>query len=142
MAWRRALAAGMVAGLAMGSGAVTAQPDPNKTLRVAFLIAETGFDGMRSMFDPLFRFDYLARPHKIIPNTAAAMPEMADGGKTWTIRVKPGTYFADDPAFKGARRELTAAWMSSTSYCVSAGSLEDLRTRRLMRARSSMPVRS
>ena len=28
---------------------------------------------------------------------------------TWTIRMKPGIYFADDPAFKGRRRELTAA---------------------------------
>ncbi len=120
MSWRRALAAGVAAGLAFGSGAVFAQSDPNKTLRVAFLIAESGFDPqaasdvysnyvMRSVFDPLFRFDYLARPHKIIPNTAAAMPEMADNGKTWTIKVKPGTYFADDPVFKGAKRELTAA---------------------------------
>ena len=30
-------------------------------------------------------------------------------GKTWTIKVKPGIYFADDPAFKGNKRELTAA---------------------------------
>jgi oligopeptide transport system substrate-binding protein len=97
-----------------------AQPDPNKTLKVAFLVAETGFDPQASsdaysnyvnrvMFDSLFRYDYIARPHRIVPNTAAAMPEVADGGRTWTIRVKPGTYFADDPAFKGMKRELTAA---------------------------------
>src|SRR4029077_7876046 len=30
-------------------------------------------------------------------------------GKTWTIRIRPGIYFADDPVFKGQRRELTAA---------------------------------
>ena len=103
-----------------GAGHVAAQPDPNKTLKVAFLIAETGFDPQASsdvysnyvnrvMFDPLFRYDYIARPHRIIPNTAAALPEVADNGKTWTIKVAPGTYFADDPVFKGKKRELTAA---------------------------------
>ena len=103
-----------------GAGHVAAQPDPNKTLKVAFLIAETGFDPQASsdvysnyvnrvMFDPLFRYDYIARPHRIVPNTAAALPEVADNGKTWTIKVAPGTYFADDPVFKGKKRELTAA---------------------------------
>ncbi len=37
------------------------------------------------------------------------MPEISADGKTWTIRIRPGIYFADDPAFKGKRRELTAA---------------------------------
>ena len=44
-----------------------------------------------------------------MPNTAAALPEISDDGLTWTITVKPGIYFADDPAFKGKKRELTAA---------------------------------
>ena len=96
-----------------------AQPDPNKVLRVSFPIAETGFDPqaagdiysqyvIRAIVDPLYKYDYLARPYKIVPNTAAAMPEISADGKVWTIRVKPGIYFADDPAFKGKRRELTA----------------------------------
>jgi ABC-type transport system substrate-binding protein len=37
------------------------------------------------------------------------MPEISADGKTWTIRIKPGIYFADDQVFKGQRRELTAA---------------------------------
>src|SRR5215470_4371375 len=37
------------------------------------------------------------------------MPEISADGKTWTIKVRPGIYFADDPVFKGQRRELTAA---------------------------------
>src|SRR5258708_7047658 len=36
------------------------------------------------------------------------MPEVSDDFKTWTIRIRPGIYFADDPAFKGMKRELTA----------------------------------
>ena len=100
--------------------AASGQADPNKVLRVAFPIAETGFDPQaagdfysnsvnRVIFDTLYRYDYLARPHKLIPNTAVAMPEISPDGKIWTIRVKPGIYFADDPVFKGKRRELTAA---------------------------------
>jgi ABC-type transport system substrate-binding protein len=91
-----------------------------KALRVAFPIAETGFDPQaagdaysnyvdRAIFDPLYRYDYLARPYRIVPNTATAMPEVADEGKTWTIHVRRGIYFADDPVFKGKRRELTSA---------------------------------
>ena len=38
-----------------------------------------------------------------------ALPEITDGGRTWTIRVKPGILFADDPVFKGRPRELVAA---------------------------------
>ena len=116
--WLAALAAASV--LAGGASRVAAQADPAKVLKVAFLVAETGFDPQASsdvysnyvnrvIFDPLFRYNYLARPHRIEPNTAAALPEVSADGRTWTIKVKPGTYFADDPAFKGQRRELTAA---------------------------------
>ena len=91
-----------------------------KTIRTAFIVAETGFDPaassdlysdsiQRAIFDTLYGFDYLARPYKRVPRTAASMPEITDGGRTWTMRVKPGIYFADDPAFKGKKRELTAA---------------------------------
>jgi oligopeptide transport system substrate-binding protein len=82
--------------------------------------AETGFDPQaindlyssfigRVIFDPLYQYDYLARPFRIIPSTAAALPQISDDGMTWIIKVKPGIYFADDPAFKGKKRELTAA---------------------------------
>ncbi len=47
-------------------------------------------------------------PAKAIPCTAAAMPVITDGGKTWTIKLKPGIRFADAPAFKGKPRELVA----------------------------------
>jgi ABC-type transport system substrate-binding protein len=90
-----------------------------KVLRYAFLIAETGFDPgqindlyssiiLAHIFDAPLTYDYLARPVKVIPNTTE-MPEVSADGLTWTLRVKPGIYFADDPAFEGRRRELTAA---------------------------------
>jgi ABC-type transport system substrate-binding protein len=42
------------------------------------------------------------------PNVAAAMPEVTDNYQTYTFKIKPGIYFADDPAFKGQKRELVA----------------------------------
>ncbi len=90
-----------------------------KVLRVTFQAAETGFDPARisdyysgtvieAIFDPLLTYDYLARPAKLVPNVARSLPEVTDQGRTYTIRIRPGIYFADDPAFKGAKRELTA----------------------------------
>jgi ABC-type transport system substrate-binding protein len=94
-------------------------PGPKKVLRYAFRIAETGFDPAQiqdiysrtvtpHIFEALYEYDPLARPAKIRPLTAEAMPEHSDDWRVWTMKVKPGIYFADDPAFKGARRELTA----------------------------------
>jgi len=106
--------------LAMPPPAALGQATAGKTLRVSFPIAETGFDPQavgdaysnyvnRAIFDPLYRYDYLARPYKLVPNTAAGMPEISADGKTWTIHVRKGIHFADDPVFKGKPRELTAA---------------------------------
>jgi len=44
----------------------------------------------------------------MVPNTAVALPEISPDGTTWTIRIKPGIYFADDSVFKGRKRELVA----------------------------------
>jgi ABC-type transport system substrate-binding protein len=62
-----------------------------------------------NMFDALYEYAFLARPVRLRPNTATAMPEASDDFKTFTIRIKPGIYFSDDPAFEGKKRELTAA---------------------------------
>jgi ABC-type transport system substrate-binding protein len=64
---------------------------------------------LENLFDPLLRYDYKARPVKLIPNTLAAMPEVTEGGKTYTFRLRPDVYFTQDAAFKGAKRQLTAA---------------------------------
>jgi ABC-type transport system substrate-binding protein len=56
----------------------------------------------------LLTYDYLARPYKLKPNVTDGLPVATNNFKTWTIKIRPGIYFADDPAFKGAKRELTA----------------------------------
>jgi len=101
-------------------GASDGQARPEKVLRYAFEIAETSFDPQRisdvysnianqGMFEPPLGYDYLARPLKLIPQTAASLPEVTDGGRTYTVHIRPGIYFADDPAFGGKKRELVAA---------------------------------
>ena len=104
----------------LGAGNAQAQTrPPEKVLRYAFEIAETGFDPAQisdvysriataSMFDALYGYDYLARPVKIRPNVALGMPVISDDFRTYTVKITPGIYFADDPAFDGKKRELTA----------------------------------
>ena len=110
-----AIIAALVATLATDGFAA----ESRRTLHVAFPVAETGFDPQAigdiysdavclAIFDPLYRFDYFARPVALAPNTADGLPEITDGGRTYTIKVKRGIYFAPDPAFKSKRRELIA----------------------------------
>jgi ABC-type transport system substrate-binding protein len=99
--------------------AVDGAAAPRKVLRYAFRVAETGFDPAQivdlysrtvtpHIFEGLYTYDHLARPPKIEPLTAEGMPEISDDFRTWTVRVRPGIFFAADPAFKGQRRELVA----------------------------------
>ena len=111
-----------------------------KVLRYAFRIAETAFDPPQitdlysrtvasNIYEAPLEFAWMARPAKLRPATLDAMPEVSPDFKTITLRVKPGIYFADDPAFQGKKRELVAAdyvysikrhydprWMSGNLY--------------------------
>jgi ABC-type transport system substrate-binding protein len=113
-------AAGLAA-LSVAPHAVSAAADSNgrKVLRLAFSASETSFDPAKisdlysrtitpHIFEALYTYDYLARPAKIKPCLAEAMPEHSDDFRVWTIRLRRGIYFADDAAFKGQRRELVA----------------------------------
>lgn len=62
-----------------------------------------------NLYDTLFRYRYLARPYELAPNLAAGLPEVSDDGLTFTIALKRGVRFVDDPAFPdGTGREVTA----------------------------------
>jgi ABC-type transport system substrate-binding protein len=90
---------------------------------VPFLAAETGFDPAQvgdlysrtvtaHIFEALYGYDALARPALLVPRLALALPEVSADFRVWTVRLRPGIHFADDPAFKGAQpgkgRELVA----------------------------------
>ena len=98
--------------------AKTSQPE--KVLRYSFPVAETGFDPaqindlysaivLANILEAPYEYDYLARPAKVKPNLAEAMPEVSADFRTFTFRLRQGVYFADDPAFGGKKREVTAA---------------------------------
>jgi len=108
----------IVTGITLALSCSAQAADPNKVLRVAIPDIDTfdpqqTIDGystlvQRAIFEGLYEWDYLARPSQLVPNTAALLPEIADDGKTWTIHLRPGIFFTDDPAFRGKRRELVA----------------------------------
>ena len=127
---RRRLLQGAAATAALGPGtaavaSTSAAPAPGaagaaKVLRLAFVTAETILDPpqtnsdantvvlLANILEAPLGYDYLARPVALVPRTAQALPEISPDGRTLTVRLRPGIFFADDPAFKGARRELVA----------------------------------
>lgn len=105
--------------LALTAPPAQAQSAPRKVLRYAFNVAESTFDPAQisdlysrviagHIFEAPLAYDYLARPALLVPRTAAALPEVSDDFRTFTFRLRPGIHFADDPAFGGRPRELTA----------------------------------
>ncbi len=57
------------------------------------------------VYEPVLQYHYLKRPYQLIPNTAAALPELRieqRGGETvsvYEIRLQPGIRFQPHPAF-------------------------------------------
>ena len=109
----------IVTALAGGRDALAQARGRDGVIRTAFPVAESGFDPQAvsdaysadlcaAIFEPLYRYDYFARPVRLEPAIAAALPEIADGGRTYTIRIKHGIRFTPDPAFNGKPRELVA----------------------------------
>ncbi|MBC7413817.1 MAG: heme-binding protein [Herminiimonas sp.] len=106
--------------LSVAPGWPAAAADLKKTLHVMLSDAETGLDPAtasdastlsinENIFDSLLRYDYLARPVRLQPNTLTAMPEVSADGLTYIFRLQPGIHFSADPAFGNRTRELTAA---------------------------------
>ena len=102
----------------VGLAAAAYAADPSKVLRVAVFEIDTldpqqftddpSFQVVQALFEPAYEWDYLSKTPKLTPLTAAGLPDVSADGKVWTIRLKRGILFIDDPAFKGKPRELTA----------------------------------
>lgn len=62
------------------------------------------------IFESLYEYHYLKRPCELVPLLAEEMPQISDDYLTYTIRIKKGIFFQDDPCFPdGKGREVTAA---------------------------------
>ncbi len=94
--------------------------DASKIIRTAYQSSERTFDcAVESdelsgtfcdhIYDTLLQYDHLARPVRLQPRTAATLPEISADGRTYTLKLKRGIRFPDDPAFRGKRHELVAA---------------------------------
>ncbi|MFN9029205.1 MAG: ABC transporter substrate-binding protein [Betaproteobacteria bacterium] len=117
---RRAMLQTLAAGgFVAAQGAAGGQEQKLKVFRRSFDNAETGFDPAQAsdaysreiignILEAPLRYDFLARPAKLRLQTAAEMPAVSADFREYTLRLKPGFFFADDPAFKGQRRELVA----------------------------------
>src|SRR5579859_7657684 len=105
--------------IALSIGLAATAADMDKVVRVAYPSAESSLDPqdksdeasggiMDNIFDSLLEYDYLARPAKLKPRAAAALPEITEGGRVYTIHLQHGIHFTPDPAFHGKERELVA----------------------------------
>jgi len=101
------------------TSSLEANAAPVKTIRFSFLIAETEFDPARvsdlysntindAIFESLLTYDYLARPVKLKPSMAAAMPEITEDGTVYTFKIRPGVFFTADVALGDKKREVTS----------------------------------
>ncbi|MGZ8292714.1 MAG: ABC transporter substrate-binding protein [Telluria sp.] len=109
--------ASVLGGVPATAAAAPAKP---QVLHTFLSTSETGLDPavasdiatlslLENLFDPLMRYDYLARPLKLRGNTLEAMPELSADGLVYTFKIRRGIYFTPDPAFMGRKREMTAA---------------------------------
>lgn len=53
-----------------------------------------------NLYDTLYRYKYLKRPYALEPNLAEELPQVSADGLIYTIRLKPGARFIDDPSFE------------------------------------------
>jgi ABC-type transport system substrate-binding protein len=85
-----------------------AAADMNKVIRHVFPAGREGFDPAAAHdlysgsveagdLETLYSYDYLARPAKLVPLTAEALPVVTENGQTYTIKIKKGIFFTPDP---------------------------------------------
>jgi len=51
------------------------------------------------VFEGLYQYHYLKRPIEVIPQLAAAMPQVSANGLVWTIKIKKGVKYAPNACF-------------------------------------------
>jgi ABC-type transport system substrate-binding protein len=103
----------LIAGCSEGPGPTVSDPSPT-VYRHSMDGAPSSLDPAQAsniyanflavnLYDTLYRYRYLARPYELEPNLAEAMPQISADGLIYTIRLKPGARFIDDPAFPEGR---------------------------------------
>ncbi len=116
----------MLLGVSLVSSACGTNPHPNEpagTLHVHVPSEIKGLDPIQAdeetssvlvinLYDQLYEYEHLKRPFEVKPCLAAAMPEVSEDGLVYTIRLRKGVRFQDDPCFQatnGVGREFVAS---------------------------------
>lgn len=62
-----------------------------------------------NFYEGFYTYHYLKRPVEVVPQLAAALPEVSGDGLTYTVRIKPGVLYHRNPCFE---KDLTGrhAW--------------------------------
>lgn len=101
--------------------------EPPGTLHVAVPIEIKGLDpidadsqyislAVLNTYDQLYEYHYLKRPFELQPCLAAEEPDISEDGLVYTIRLKPGVKYVDDPCFPGGKgRDVKA---QDVAFCV------------------------
>ena len=115
-----------------------AMPSDVETLDPARAGDLTALNTMAPLYHQLLTYDLIARPVRLVPYAAEAMPAISADRRTYTFKLRRGLMFAPHPAFGGKPRELVAedfvySWkrvadpaLSSMSWSALEGLIEGL----------------
>ena len=80
-----------------------------KGLDPAYASDNYTYQAVSQLYEGLYHYHYTKRPLTVQPLLAESMPSVSKDGLEYTIKIRPGTYFVDDPCFRDGRgRELVA----------------------------------
>lgn len=108
----RPVAAALALALALGGALAGASPDGDHEIYRRIIERVTSLDPAEAvsvhaarcialLYETLLEYDYDARPYRLIPGLATAMPEISADGLDYTFRLDPGARFHPDPCFGG-----------------------------------------
>jgi ABC-type transport system substrate-binding protein len=79
----------------------------------------------KQIFEGLYQYQYLSRPYDVEPCLAESLPRVSSDGLAYTLTLKKGVCFTDDPCFpNGKGREITAS-----DFIYSVKRIADVRTK-------------
>lgn len=93
---------------------------------VAYTTAEHVITG--NVYDTLFEYHYLARPYRLIPGLAEAIPEArptAEGGQSYRVKIRKGVLFHADPAFAAGQRGLKTREVTAADFAFALARIAD-----------------
>ncbi len=80
-------------------------------------ISDEGSNNLASqIYDGLLTYHPYARPYKLMPAIAAALPEVSEDKRTYTFKINTAIRFQDDPCFEGGKGRFVTA--HDVLYCL------------------------